>query len=270
VEQERWQLAGSGPDSYEKYQVPSVFEPLARMLLQRVTIRPGQHVLDVACGTGVLARKAAPILGPSGFMMCVDLNAKMLEIAHRCAPDGGARLEWKQGDATSLPCADAAFDVVLCQQGLQFFPDKTGALREMHRVLKPGGQVGVSVWSIVEHSPCSLAIAEALRRHVGAEVAQRYLAPFSFGDSAELYASMNHAQFRQVKVETAVIMRRLLPPMESIPGLLASTPVGPEIAALAQGIRDLIVDEVATAMSRYRDDDGLTVPQETNMAFGTK
>src|SRR5687767_11448390 len=100
--QEHWKLTGSGPDSYERYQVPSVFEPLARMLLQRVPLRPGQRVLDVACGTGVIVRHAAPILGSAGRLVGVDLSSNMLAVAREHAPTDGAPVEWRQGDATSL------------------------------------------------------------------------------------------------------------------------------------------------------------------------
>ncbi len=266
--QERWQLTGSGPDSYERYQVPSVFRPLARIFLQHAALRPGQRVLDVACGTGVVARQAAPILGPAGAILGVDLNARMLDVAREHTPTGGAPAEWRQGDAASLPCPDADFDVVLCQQGLQFFPDKAGALREMHRVLKPGGLVAVCVWCGIEHSPCHLAIAEALRRHAGADVARRFQAPFGFGGRDALDRAMVGAGFRDVEVRTEILERRLLPPEESIPGLLASTPVGPEVAELGGAARRGLVADAAAALSGYRDEDGLTVPQPTHIALG--
>ena len=268
--QEQWQLTGSGPDSYERYQVPSVFEPLARMFVQRIALRPGQRVLDVACGTGILARQIAPILGPAGSIVSVDLNSKMLDVARKHTPTGGAPVEWRQGDAASLPCPDADFDIVLCQQGLQFFPDKLGALREMYRVLKPGGILGICVWRAIEHSPCHLAISDALRRHVSAAIAQRFEAPFKFGDPEVLHQAMVSAGLRDIDIQVGTIMRRLLPPKESIPGLLASTPVGPDIAALEEATRDAIVDDVTIALSEYRNENGLTVPQPTYIALATK
>jgi ubiquinone/menaquinone biosynthesis C-methylase UbiE len=268
--QERWRLVGTGPDSYERYQVPSIFEPLAKMFLQRVPLQPGQCVLDVACGTGVIVRQAAPILGSAGRLVGVDLNSNMLDVALKRTPTGGAPVEWRQGDAASLPCSNSEFDIVICQQGLQFFSDKPGALREMYRVLKPGGLVAICVWRPIEHSPCHLAIAEALGRHVGKDVAQRFQAPFSLGDTAALHALMTEAGFREVEIRVEIVMRRLLPPEESIPGLLASTPVGSEIAALDELTRDAIVDDVASALSEYRDEGGLMVPQSTHIALGAK
>jgi|SRR5579885_1550663 SAM-dependent methyltransferase len=268
--QEAWQLTGSGPDSYERYQVPSVFAPLARLFLKRVPLAPGQRVLDVACGTGIVARQVAPVLGSTGSIVGIELNAAMLDVARQHAPGDGAPVEWRQGDAGSLPCRDAEFDIVLCQQGLQFFPDRPAALREMHRVLKPEGVVGICVWRSIEHSPCHLAIAEALRRHVGTDIAQRFRAPFSFGDESFLNRLLADAGYRDVAIETETVARRLLPPEESVPGLLASTPVGPAVAALDEVAREAIIDEVARALSHYRDEYGLTVPQPTYIALARK
>ena len=195
----------------------------------------------------------------------------MLEVARRQAPTGvEAELEWRVGEAGSLPCADAEFDIVLCQQGLQFFPDREGALREMHRVLKPGGLVGICVWRAIEHSPCHFAIAEALSRHVGDDIAQRFQSPFSFGHADALIATMAGAGFSDVDVRVEIVRRRLLPPEESVPGLLASTPVGREFASLDNIARDAVIRDVAEALSSYRDNEGLKVPQPTNMAFARK
>jgi ubiquinone/menaquinone biosynthesis C-methylase UbiE len=136
-----WSLSGVGPETYELYQVPSTFEPLAHLLLDRVNLENGQIVLDVACGTGVVARLAAAIVGNTGNVVGVDFNAGMLEVAEKNTPPEITNIDWLQGDASALPSEDAKFDVVVCQQGLQFFPDKMGALREMHRVLVPDGRV---------------------------------------------------------------------------------------------------------------------------------
>jgi ubiquinone/menaquinone biosynthesis C-methylase UbiE len=265
-----WQLTGSGPESYERYQVPSVFGPLARLLLQHVPPHPGQRMLDVACGTGIVARLAAPMLGLEGSVLGVDLNAGMLDIARRESLSGGALLEWRQADVAALPCQDAEFDMVLCQQGLQFFPDKRTALREMRRVLRQGGRIALCVWCDIEHSPCHVAIAEALRRHAGSEVARRFRAPFAFGDGDALHRALVEAGFQDAEVRVEVLERHLLPPEESIPGLLASTPVGPEVAALSGAVRHAIVEEVAAALSSYRDECGFTVPQPTHIALATR
>jgi len=267
---ERWQLTGAGPESYERYQVPSVFEPLARRFLAHMALRPGLRVLDVACGTGIVSRQAATILGSQGSIVGVDLNDRMIDVARRHAPSTGAAIEWKQGDAENLPCRDADFDVVLCQQGLQYFPDKARALREMRRVLKAGGRLGLCVWRTIDHSPCHLAIAASLRRHVSEAVAQRFQAIFSFGDSGALREVLLAGGFPGADLHADVLMRRLLPPQESVPGLLASTPVGPDFAALPRETRTIIIEEIAAALRDYRRGEELEVPQATYLVRATK
>jgi ubiquinone/menaquinone biosynthesis C-methylase UbiE len=265
-----WQLTGAGPESYERYQVPSVFGPLAKIFLDRMALRPGQRVLDVACGTGVVARAAASILGASGEVVGTDLSAEMLEVARARSSAGGARIHWQQGDAMALPCADAEFDVVLCQQGLQFFPDKVGALREMHRVLKPRGSLGVCVWRSIEHSPLLSAISDALKLHASEDIAGGFGVPFAFGDRLALEAAISDAGFQEIECRVDEVVRTLLRAEESIPGLLASTPIGPRVASLSEEFRDAIVEHVAGTLSEYRHGDGFKVPQSTHIATATK
>ena len=124
--QERWQLTGAGPEFYERYQVPSVFEPLARKFLAHMALRPGERALDVACGTGIVARLAAIILGPQSSIVGIDLNDRMLDVAREHTRSTGAAITWRQGDVEDLPCPDADFDVVLCQQGLQVLSRQNG------------------------------------------------------------------------------------------------------------------------------------------------
>src|SRR5262249_1850701 len=147
--------------------VPTIFRPWAEALLTLAALQPGERILDVACGTGVVARLAAVQVGPTGQVRGVDLNPGMLAVARSVPAPTGAVITWQEGTATALPLEDAAFDVVLCQQGLQFFPDRVAALQEMHRVLVPGGRLALSVWGPIASSPGFAVLAEALARHVG-------------------------------------------------------------------------------------------------------
>ena len=267
---EFWQLTGAGPDSYELYQVPSVFGPLAEIFLRYVALQKGQRVLDVACGTGIVARQASQVLGPSGSIVGVDLSAKMLEVAGINSPTDGAPIDWREGDATDLPCLDGEFDVVLCQQGLQFIPDKCRALAEMYRVLKPSGLVGLCVWRGIENSPCHSAISAALKRYASQEIAKRFEAPFGFGDFDLLNSALSSAGFQSIDIQIVEVKRRLLPAAEFIPGLIASTPVGPQVASLPKRTRSTIVEEVASALAVYREGDGFRIPQSTHIATATR
>src|SRR5665213_2164316 len=177
--------SGSGPTSYAEFLVPAMFAPFAERLVEQAGIAPGSRVLDVACGTGVASRTAARRAGDGGSVTGVDLGEPTLEVA--CSwphEDGAAAIDYVQSDATTLPLEDQIFDVVLCQQGLQFFPDRTAALVEMRRVLKPGGRLAIATWKEIEHTPFR-AIEEALARHVSAEAAQMMRSPFVLHQAAE-------------------------------------------------------------------------------------
>ena len=122
--------SATGPENYERYFVPAIGRPLANALVDVASVRPGQRVLDVACGTGVAARVAAERIGRDGVVAGADINPGMLAVA-RSSPAGGVPIEWHEAAADALPFPDGAFDLVLCQLGLQFFPDRLGALRDM-------------------------------------------------------------------------------------------------------------------------------------------
>jgi len=188
-QQERWQLAGTAAEVYQEHLVPAIFGPWAPIVVESASLRPGERVVDVACGTGAVAREAAPQVGVSGTVVGLDLNPGMLAVARELPPASGALVEWREGDATAMPFHNAAFDVVLCQLGLQYFPDRPAALGEMHRVLVPGGRLVLLVWQSIEHSPGFARLAEALERHVGTLAAAIMRAPFVFGDPEEVRVS---------------------------------------------------------------------------------
>jgi len=269
-QQEQWQLAGSGPESYERYQVPSLFGPLAELFLTVMPLRTGERVLDVACGTGIVARLAAQQVGKTGLVTGVDLNPGMLVVARAHTPTSGAAVDWREGDAGALPCDDGSYHVVLCQQGWQFFPDQPQALREMHRVLMPGGRVALSVWRSIERNPFNQAVAAGLARYVSAEAAASIRAPFAHGDARVLRTLIADAGFHDVEIQVKVLHRCMLPPEESIPGYLASTPMAQAVAALVEEVRTALLRDIREALQRYRTHDGLVIPQETHIALAYK
>ena len=172
-----FQLKGVGPEAYERYMVPIHCVALAEDLLDRVNARPREHVLDVACGTGIVSRHAAQRVGPLGQVTGVELNSAMLEVARQAASYSD-QIEFLEGDALKLPLPDGQFDVVVCQQAIMFIPDREQAVREMHRALKPGGRVGLNVFRTPEFVPSFGYLIEALKKHAGAEIADFMRAPF--------------------------------------------------------------------------------------------
>src|SRR6185503_11434950 len=145
-EQSGFQLTEDAVKLRERYSVRYFIGPWAPGLVALAALKPGERVLDVACGTGLVARLAATETGPTGQVTGLDINRNMLALARSLPPPPGASVTWVEGDAGAMGFPDASFDVILCQQGLQFFPDKAAALGEMHRVLVPRGRVVLSVW----------------------------------------------------------------------------------------------------------------------------
>jgi SAM-dependent methyltransferase len=168
--------------AYEDLFVPALFRQWAPLLAKVAHVGPGKRVLDVACGTGILARELAAKVGPSGSVAGLDLMSGMVEVAKQLAPN----IEWKQGTAEELPFPDQSLDVVVSQFGLMFFRDRTKSLREMLRVLTPGGHLAVAVWDSLDNIPAIAAEVALLERVAGTAAADALRAPFVLGNKAEL------------------------------------------------------------------------------------
>src|SRR5512139_1418566 len=162
----QFQLQGNAAERYERWVVPFVGWPMVLPLLDLADLRAGERVLDLATGTGMLARLAARRVTPGGAVTGLDLNDEMLKAARELPLPPGLKIEWLQGSAQALPFDDGTFDVVVCQQGFQFFPDRMGALHQMRRVLRAGGRVALSVFS--GPSPFFMEERDAVVRHVSA------------------------------------------------------------------------------------------------------
>jgi ubiquinone/menaquinone biosynthesis C-methylase UbiE len=181
------------PEMYELALVPPLFRPWAEDIVRLVDVGPSDAVLDVACGTGIVARLAKERTGPTGRVVGIDVNPAMVEVARNQAPD----IEWRVGDAASLPLSESGgFTVVVCQQGLQFFPDRMAALAEMRRVLAPDGRLAVSTWRSDEEMPVLRALRAIAERHVGKVADRRH----SFSDGDELRRLLMDAGFADVQV----------------------------------------------------------------------
>jgi ubiquinone/menaquinone biosynthesis C-methylase UbiE len=179
---------------YEQMLVGPLFTPWAERLLDRVPLAPGARVLDVACGTGALARAVLSRLDGDAQVTGIDRNPAMLAVARRVAPT----IDWREGDSAALPVsADERFDAVFCHEGLQFFPDRPAALRAMRAVLVPGGHLGVAVWRRLEDNGVFYTLGQ---------IAEQFLGPIhdarhSFGDADALAESLSDCGFAEVKVE---------------------------------------------------------------------
>src|SRR5262245_18890501 len=199
------------PESYENYIVPSLFAPWASFLVQSAPVQPSERVLDLACGTGIVARYVAPRVGSLGTVIGLDLNPDMLSVAQAAADRDGLAIGWRAGPAEQLPFPDGSFDLIVCQFGLMFFTDRHKALTEMHRVLNMGGRIVVSVWQGLDQHPFYQALHEVSRHHLGKSSVQ---AVFSLGDCDVLRHLLTDAGFQQVEIEPASITARYSNPEE--------------------------------------------------------
>ncbi len=182
AEPERWQVSSDAAEIYESCFVPAIFGAWTGPVADAAGIRRGNKVLDVGCGTGVLAREALKRVGSDGQVAGLDLNEGMLAVAARTEP----KIEWRQGNAASLPFEDARFDVVVSQFALMYFPDRTAALSEMWRTLAPGGRLAVASWAAIDHARAFQILVDIAARKCGREAADVLAAPFVLGDRSEL------------------------------------------------------------------------------------
>ena len=233
------QYGGNAAENYERYFVPTIGIPFAAALLDAAGLRPGERVLDIACGTGVVTRLAAEQAGADGAVAGLDINPAMLAVA-RSVPSSGAVIEWHEANAEALPIADGSFDVVLSSLGLQFVPDKESALREMRRVLNPDGRLAIAT---VGPTPPLFAILEqALARHLTPQVAAFVRAVFSLHEPRELEELTSGTGFRDVEVRSKALTLALPGPAEFLWQYVHSTPLA---AAVGE-----IDDEGRTALER--------------------
>ncbi|MCB0082928.1 MAG: methyltransferase domain-containing protein [Caldilineaceae bacterium] len=264
---EAWQLHDNAPALYERYLVPTLFTPWAQDLLATANLRPGERVLDVACGTGSVTRLIGPQIGPQGQLTALDLNAEMLKAAHTYVKPTAPPIRWLHADLVEMPVDDADFDVVLCQQSFQFFPDKLGALQEMQRVLKSSGRLAFNISRDLAHNPYIRALADGLEHHIGANGGESMRAPCSFGDAELLRALLRRAGFSAINIGISILTIRHPNPNEFIYGQLAATPVADQVAALGKIQQATLVAEILTSLRDYTDDNGLAVPYETHVVL---
>jgi ubiquinone/menaquinone biosynthesis C-methylase UbiE len=266
-QQERWQLGGNAPEVYERYLVPAIFGPWAPVVIEQAALQPGERVLDVACGTGVVTRLAAARVGAAGQVTGVDVNPGMLAVARTRTLPPGAPVDWREGDAAALPCPAAAFSIVFCQLGLQYFPDRCQALREMYRVLSPQGRLVLLVWRAIMHSPGFAALADALERHVSPAAGGVMRAPFVFGDATEeLRRLLTEAGFHPVRIGSEVRMVRFAAPGVFVQHQVAGSPLASHVAQADDAAREAVLREVTAALQPYHNDEGVAFPIEGHIA----
>ena len=269
----QWQLRGGAPELYERYLVPAITALWATDLIERAAPRPGERVLDLACGTGIVARLAAARMG-AGRIVGIDINSGMLAVARSLPAETTPPIEWQEGSALALPFPDEAFDAILCQLGLQFFPDRPAALSEMRRVLATEGRVALSVFTVIEHTPATNALADALDRHLGAGASHTKRSEHVLSDREELRKLVTAAGFRGVAIETVTQTIRFSSAGEYVRLQLSATPLSARLETLDGRRRRealaAITSDLVSSLQLGSDTVELSYPQEAYVLLARK
>lgn len=266
-----WPLEGTAPEAYERYIVPAWMGEWAQVLVEIGGVKPGKHVLDVACGTGIVARKSAHLVGTIGKITALDADKRMIHAARLIAErEGIYSIEWCQGDATCIPFNNARYDVVLCQQGLQFFTDKLLALQEMSRVMIPGGRLAISTWRSLDRCPFLAVLADVIGRYLGTQSAAAFYASCSLSDRVELQKLLTGAGFRNIRIRLEVLMSRFPSLEEFIHGYISVFPFADEISAMAHEDQKKMFSDITKSLQVYTDDYGLAAPMECHIITADK
>lgn len=191
----------------------------------------------------------------------------MIALARSLPLEGGTSIEWREGNLEALPFAEGEFDVVLCQQGLQFCADRAAAVREMRRVLRPGGRLVLSVWRDLEHCPYNAAVVSGVTQHISTEAGKRMSAPCSLGNPDELRALLTTAGFADIRLRIHLLPMRVASLAEFLPGQFMASPIAGEIGALDAANREQLFTHIKETLRPYMDDEGLTVPFEAHVAL---
>jgi ubiquinone/menaquinone biosynthesis C-methylase UbiE len=242
-------FAGSIPENYDRYMVPLIFEPYAADMAQRAASLSPNAVLEIAAGTGVVTRALAPKLAPGASYTVTDLNQPMLDYAaSRQAPD--SRITWRQADALALPFENATFDLVFCQFGAMFFPDRSTAYREAKRVLKPGGNFLFNVWDRIEENDFADDVTNALARMFPNDP-PRFMArtPHGYHDTALIRRELEGAGFSRVVIETRAEQSRAASPRIPAVAYCQGTLLRSEIEARDAEKLEAATDTAASAIA---------------------
>ena len=253
-------------EMYEQFLVEPIFRPWVDDLLQRAELSAGDRVLDIACGTGIGARVARERLGAGARVVGIDASAPMLAVARRQGPE----IDWREGNAAALPVGpDEQFDVVFCQQGMQFFPDRLAAAREMRRVCAPGGRVVVATWRPLPDVPLCRDLNGIAERHLGPVVDQRH----ALGDAGTLRTLLEEAGLRGVRVDVVTRPIRFVDPTAffqmNAHAIVGMSPAAKSKEEAERGrLAALIAEESRELLAKYPDGSGLAFDLSTNAAIG--
>lgn len=265
----KWQVSGGAAERYEENLVPVIFIPWAQELLNRAELVVGEAVLDAACGTGIVARMASDRVGPDAKVVGADINTGMLTVAKSKSEEEGKLIDWVEADVASLPFGDASFDAVFCQQGLQFFPDKLSALKELRRVLSPGGRCVICVARSLEHNPLMNGQIEILTRYIGEDAANAIRAVCSLSDASMIYDLFDQAGFSEINIESVKLTLRHPDGRDFVAGNMSSTPAADAISKLPDDAQQELLQDFLNTFGAYYDGHALAFPHVSHVVHAS-
>lgn len=261
-------FTGTGAENYQRHFVPAIATPVSAGLIETADLRPGESVIDVACGTGVIARLAAERVGPGGSVTAIDLAADMIDVAKATPAPPSPAIEWHVGDATSLPFPDESHDVVLCQMGLMFMEDRAAAVAEMRRVLAPGGRAVVSTPGAIQ-APFAL-MEQAIVEHISSELGGFVRAVFSMHDPDAVAALLREVGLHDVSATVSTATLRLPAPAEFLWQYINLTPMGPFVSQAPEAAQSAMERQVVERWQPYVVDGATPVDQPMVIASGLR
>jgi len=261
---ETFQITLEQAEAYEELLVPAITGQWAAPMLDLAGVSAGQRVLDVACGTGVLARAAAERVGPTGHVVGVDLNPAMLTVAARIRPD----LEWREGDAANLPLEDERFDSALCLSALFFFPDVNAAVAEMARVVRTGGVVVIQTYASLDDQPVYGQFIETVLRYASEDARSLIDTYFSRGDLPALRQTFEGASLRVEQTVSPMGVAAYGSWDELIATEVKSTPL---VDRLTDDQLEQIRQDLESLLRRHQAPDGsLKLPIRSHLITGRR
>jgi ubiquinone/menaquinone biosynthesis C-methylase UbiE len=261
-------FSGSVPANYERYMVPLLFRPYAELLAERAAGFQPRTILETAAGTGVATDALARAL-PEAEIVATDLNQAMLDVAAKRALT--PNVTFREADALELPFDDGSFDLVVCQFGIMFYPDKVQGNSEAHRVLRDGGHYLLAVWDRIERNLLSSLAHETMQRQFPDNPPMfMKRGPFSYYEPEWIERDLHAAGFGDVDIETVELRSRSPSAEDAARGLTYGSPMGVELEEYGPGALDRVFEDFATAAREYEDPDGFDAPMAAHIVTATK
>ena len=261
-------FSGSVPANYERYMVPLLFRPYAEELARRAKALQPRRILETAAGTGVVTAALTEAL-PDAEIVATDLNQAMLDVA--ATRVSSANVTFQQADALDLPFGDGEFDLIVCQFGVMFYPDKIRGNSEARRVLRDGGNYLIAIWDHIERNALSDLANQSLRKNFPDNPPQFMVrGPFSYYDRSAIERDLRDAGFDSIRIDTIESTSRSASAEDGARGLVYGSPMGVELQDYGTGALDLVFDDLRESARRYEGPDGFAAPRAAHVVTATK